>query len=366
MYWRDPATTFRDYTDKMPPGQWNLSVSTYDSPPRTNSEASENCDKDGDDSCKNIYYVGRPLFRGQENCKYFTPKCEEESSPHQRTLGHSYYIDQVLSRDSTAAFVQPVTSDVSPPFTPCASGVYCDEDLWEQTEPPSHHYNTSEDDFSDDRSSRELFYLRVETDDFDVWHHQHYYNNEISSQLTSNNPYGYSQYGYDAPAVSSYTVEGPLICSICDEDIVARGRRFGLLENCSHPFCLNCIRRWRDQKGSQDRLNLRLCPLCRVESFLITPSDIYLPDGVEKDEAIRGYKEALSRIPCKFIANGQQCPFGTSCYYLHEDDDTAAAGHQHHDELQERRFLRGADGKVQCHRNPKLSDFLFPGSASSD
>ncbi|EER12691.1 makorin, putative [Perkinsus marinus ATCC 50983] len=143
------------------------------------------------------------------------------------------------------------------------------------------------------------------------------------------------------------------VCAICDEDIVARGRRFGLLENCSHPFCLECIRRWRDQKGSQDRTNLRLCPLCRVESFLITPSEVYLPDGPDKTEVIRGYKEALARIPCKFVTAGEECPFGSSCYYKHDDDD-------HDDEERGKRFLCGADGKVQALRKAKLSDYLFP------
>ncbi|KAF4700417.1 hypothetical protein FOZ63_016002, partial [Perkinsus olseni] len=29
-----------------------------------------------------------------------------------------------------------------------------------------------------------------------------------------------------------------VLCAICDDDVVASGKRFGLLENCDHPFCL--------------------------------------------------------------------------------------------------------------------------------
>lgn len=34
-------------------------------------------------------------------------------------------------------------------------------------------------------------------------------------------------------------------CNICLEGIKSRGRRFGLLDQCDHAFCLECIREWR-------------------------------------------------------------------------------------------------------------------------
>ena len=35
-------------------------------------------------------------------------------------------------------------------------------------------------------------------------------------------------------------------CAICLERVLStRGRKFGLLENCEHAFCLACIRSWR-------------------------------------------------------------------------------------------------------------------------
>lgn len=36
-------------------------------------------------------------------------------------------------------------------------------------------------------------------------------------------------------------------CAICDDSIVETGKRFGLLTQCDHPFCIDCIRKWRAQ-----------------------------------------------------------------------------------------------------------------------
>ena len=37
-------------------------------------------------------------------------------------------------------------------------------------------------------------------------------------------------------------------CSICYEEVVAGKKQFGLLAECPHIFCLDCIRGWRRQK----------------------------------------------------------------------------------------------------------------------
>src|SRR5262249_38684464 len=41
-----------------------------------------------------------------------------------------------------------------------------------------------------------------------------------------------------------------LECGICFERIVEAGRRFGVLPECTHPFCLPCIRSWRASSSS--------------------------------------------------------------------------------------------------------------------
>ncbi|KAF4684787.1 hypothetical protein FOZ60_007311 [Perkinsus olseni] len=377
MYWREQASpqeamnpTYHQ-THKIPPGQWNLSVSTCDPSPRSNFEARD----DDDASTEEQYYVGRPLFRGQENCTYFSPRQEDT---HYETADRFGFIN---------------SREASPPFTPCATGARdIDGDFWEDSDLRTAKNFCEPREYEDTRG----FYLSIEVDDHGGDNNDHvyaanwapaatpdsygvyppsmpdgYYNRRYDPREDADEARRYFHRGFDYDFYRDYNfyqsegsgqgdhyeVDKILVCAICNEDIIASGRRFGLLENCSHPFCLECIRKWRDQKGAQDRSNLRLCPLCRVESFLITPSERFLPDGPEKREVIRGYKEALSRIPCKFVMAGEECPFGSSCYYKHsdDDDDWVDAG-----EKREKRFLHGADGKVQCLRNPKLSDFLFP------
>ena len=40
------------------------------------------------------------------------------------------------------------------------------------------------------------------------------------------------------------------------------GRWFGLLTDCDHAFCLDCIRSWRQAQLTKEVV--RSCPLCRV------------------------------------------------------------------------------------------------------
>lgn len=134
------------------------------------------------------------------------------------------------------------------------------------------------------------------------------------------------------------------ICEICSEDVLLKGCKFGLLENCDHVFCLNCIREWRNQKEKQDRLNLRKCPICRVDSFLIIPSAQFLSDEAKAAER-ESYCNHVSGIPCKNFAAGK-CQFGSSCLYRH---DTA--------QVDEFTILKGADGR-RTKKGSQLSDFL--------
>lgn len=150
----------------------------------------------------------------------------------------------------------------------------------------------------------------------------------------------------------SFDVEDPE-CGICFESIRKKGERFGILESCDHAFCLTCIRGWRAQREQQDRQNLRLCPVCRNESFFVVPSDDISLDPVEKSLAIEAYKTEMMRIPCKLFDYGKgSCPFGSSCFYAHLNPDgtrfvPAAL-----------RWRNGADGG-EVIGEVKLSDFLM-------
>lgn len=90
---------------------------------------------------------------------------------------------------------------------------------------------------------------------------------------------------------------GVVHAGICLEKTVVMGRKFGLLQNCDHPFCLECIRKlasrsrklqaffsWIRSKrrflltsgqwrGNTDDFGtaVRHCPLCRVSSYVVIP-----------------------------------------------------------------------------------------------
>ncbi|KAI0295953.1 hypothetical protein BC826DRAFT_256907 [Russula brevipes] len=115
-----------------------------------------------------------------------------------------------------------------------------------------------------------------------------------------------------------------LICAICMEEPFT----FGLLVECSHVFCIDCIRNWRGQETLTDDLSLSLmhkkCPYCRTTSRFVVPSSHFYPNGDSgKAAVIERYKASLQRIPCKhFIrSNRRFCPFGRDCMYQHLNED---------------------------------------------
>ena len=146
----------------------------------------------------------------------------------------------------------------------------------------------------------------------------------------------------------SFPVGDELVCGICSENVLLSGRKFGLLENCDDVFCLECLREWRNQKEKQDKANLRRCPLCRVESFVVIPSGTFLV-GEEKRFEKEKYGQYLNSIPCKNFNGGQgKCQFGTSCLYKHEGERRA---------IHEFVVIKGADGR-KTKMSSQLSDFL--------
>jgi len=85
------------------------------------------------------------------------------------------------------------------------------------------------------------------------------------------------------------------------EKVLANGKRFGILENCPHAFCLDCIRDWRatyDKKVK--KTHYRTCPVCRTNSYLVIPSTRMFY-GELKDDLIDEYVDALSEIPCRYF-----------------------------------------------------------------
>ncbi|ORY45240.1 hypothetical protein BCR33DRAFT_659270 [Rhizoclosmatium globosum] len=118
--------------------------------------------------------------------------------------------------------------------------------------------------------------------------------------------------------------ENSTLCSICYEV----PETFGLLLNCSHIFCLNCARKWRN-KGSKDGAlaesnAIKECALCRSKSALLVPSTSFPRSQQEKDDIVLKYRAKMALIPCKYYKRSsnpqrKRCPFADDCLFGHFD-----------------------------------------------
>ncbi|KAJ7623335.1 hypothetical protein FB45DRAFT_925318 [Roridomyces roridus] len=116
------------------------------------------------------------------------------------------------------------------------------------------------------------------------------------------------------------------LCSICFEKPVT----YGLLNDCSHIFCITCIKQWRDPANKTDAGagNTKLCPMCRQPAKFIIPSSKFYPHGEEKDSLLARYMDSMARVPCRYFQRSLAatpsrpfCPFGKDCFYQHRNAD---------------------------------------------
>ena len=110
-------------------------------------------------------------------------------------------------------------------------------------------------------------------------------------------------------------------CGICMDTVLEKeppsARRFGVLPNCNHIFCIECIRKWRQAKQFENKI-IRACPECRVTSDYVCPSKYWVEDEADKKELLDSYKVALGNKDCKHFKQGKSdCPFGNKCFYRH-------------------------------------------------
>ncbi|XP_075712022.1 E3 ubiquitin-protein ligase makorin-1 isoform X2 [Rhinoderma darwinii] len=116
-----------------------------------------------------------------------------------------------------------------------------------------------------------------------------------------------------------------IVCGICMEVVYEKTnpseRRFGILSNCSHSYCLKCIRRWRSAKQFESKI-IKSCPECRITSNFVIPSEYWVEEKEDKQKLIQKYKEAMSNKSCRYFDEGRgTCPFGGNCFYKHAYPD---------------------------------------------
>uniref|UniRef100_A0A673SUK0 RING-type E3 ubiquitin transferase n=1 Tax=Suricata suricatta TaxID=37032 RepID=A0A673SUK0_SURSU len=79
-----------------------------------------------------------------------------------------------------------------------------------------------------------------------------------------------------------------MVCGVCMEVVYEKAspseRRFGILSNCSHTYCLKCIRKWRSAKQFESKI--------------------------------------INNKACRYFDEGRgSCPFGGNCFYKHAYPD---------------------------------------------
>ncbi|XP_025060309.1 probable E3 ubiquitin-protein ligase makorin-2, partial [Alligator sinensis] len=146
------------------------------------------------------------------------------------------------------------------------------------------------------------------------------------------------------------------VCSICMEVIYekpsASERRFGILSNCSHTYCLSCIRQWRCAKQFENPI-IKSCPECRVISEFVIPSVYWVEDQNKKNELIEAFKQGMGKKACKYFEQGKgTCPFGGKCLYLHAYPDGTRA------EPEKPRKQLSSEGTVRFFNSVRLWDFI--------
>ena len=108
-------------------------------------------------------------------------------------------------------------------------------------------------------------------------------------------------------------------CLLCNEYVLRKisltGRRFGILENCFHIFCIGCLTnrimlhievyKFQSRFNTKELLKKSIfCPWCKAPSSSIMCSTKVLFDYSEKFNYIQQFKKSLLNIECPFIKNG--------------------------------------------------------------
>nr|XP_003220430.1 PREDICTED: probable E3 ubiquitin-protein ligase makorin-1 [Anolis carolinensis] len=125
-----------------------------------------------------------------------------------------------------------------------------------------------------------------------------------------------------AGATAAVAQSEDVVCGICMDKISQKAlpeeRLFGILPNCTHAYCVGCIRKWRKSRDFHSTV-IKGCPECRVTSTYFIPNKYWVFESEEKEKLIETFKARTSKIRCKFFVRGNgHCPFKSECIYLHE------------------------------------------------
>ncbi|KAM4748361.1 E3 ubiquitin-protein ligase makorin-1 isoform 2-T2 [Rhinophrynus dorsalis] len=145
-----------------------------------------------------------------------------------------------------------------------------------------------------------------------------------------------------------------IVCGVCMEVVYEKTnpseRRFGILSNCNHSYCLKCIRKWRSAKQFESKI-IKSCPECRITSNFVIPSEYWVEEKEEKQKLIQKYKEAMSNKSCRYFDEGRgTCPFGGNCFYKHAYPDGRI-------EEPQPRQKGGMSSRYRAHRRNRFWDF---------
>jgi len=110
---------------------------------------------------------------------------------------------------------------------------------------------------------------------------------------------------------------GQHICAICSNDVESAKRLYGVLDNCDHIFCYECIVSWKRSKYSN--AESESCPVCKVRSAFITPSKHWYDNKDDKYRIVKKHKNHLKTLPCRYYLRHGFCRFSDRCFYDHQE-----------------------------------------------
>jgi len=110
---------------------------------------------------------------------------------------------------------------------------------------------------------------------------------------------------------------GRHICEICQCDVEEAKRLYGVLDNCDHIFCYECIVSWKRSKYSN--AESESCPVCKVRSAFITPSKQWYDNKDDKYRLVKKHKSHLKTLPCRYYLRHGYCRYSDRCFYDHHE-----------------------------------------------